>query len=149
MNNLNRMLLSLNLFLAVLLVSSFAQPVSAQSSSVISACASKSSGALRISTKCTKSENPISWNKTGVQGPSGTDAFMPTKLVTVYYTGDGTKLFSPCGDGQETISSLLGNKAKTYEGFFLGLRESDLGSLTSNGNWTANPYCSITLRVVQ
>ena len=149
MNNTNRMFMALNLFLAILLVSSFSQPVSAQSSSVISACVNKSSGALRISTKCTKLENPISWNKTGTPGPRGSDAFVYTKLVTISYIGDGSKLFSPCGDGTETISSMLGNRAKTFKGYFLGLRESDVGSLTSNANWAGNPYCSITLKVVE
>ncbi len=41
------------------------------SSNEISGCVNKKTGALRIATKCSSSEKPISWNKIGPQGIPG------------------------------------------------------------------------------
>jgi hypothetical protein len=43
----------------------------ASSNSVIHACEKKSGGALRIATSCTSTEQAISWNVQGAQGPQG------------------------------------------------------------------------------
>jgi hypothetical protein len=146
MRTSNRVFLVVNLLIGAFLLGSMSsQSVSASESNAISACANKSSGALRISSKCTKSERPITWNQTGVAGPTGptgakgSDAYVITKLVTIRYIGDGTSL-TPCGDGK---SSLFGT-ATTYANWQYGSV-----FLTNRFNWQSNPYCSITLRVVQ
>jgi len=147
MSTFNRALLLANLLIgAFLLGSASSQSVSAVESNVITACANKTTGALRISSKCSKSERLITWNQTG---PAGTDAYVNTKLVTIRYVGDGSQWATGCGDGKETFGSLFGFNAKTFDGYFTGSREYDLNSLTSNTDWTKNPYCSITLKVVQ
>ena len=62
--------------LAALLAASTGWAVAATSTSpVIRACANKKTGALRLATKCRKSERSLSWNKEGLpghQGPTGT-----------------------------------------------------------------------------
>lgn len=147
MRTSNRVFLVVNLLIGAFLLGSMSsQSVSASESNAISACANKSSGALRISSKCTKSEKPITWGKTG---PKGDSAYIQTKVVTIHYIGDGKNLLSPCGDGQETFSSMFGYKAKTYDGWFSGIKDLDWANLTSNGKWIQNPYCEITLKVIQ
>jgi len=146
MSKSNRVFLVINLLIVAFLLGSMSsQSVSASESNVISACANKLTGALRVSSKCTKSERPISWNQTGVAGPTGptgpngSDAYVITKLVTIHYIGDGTSL-TPCGDG---MTSLFGT-ATTYTNWQYGSV-----FLSNRYNWQSNPYCSITLRVVQ
>jgi hypothetical protein len=41
------------------------------SSPVIRACASKKTGALRLASKCKRTERFVSWNKQGITGPAG------------------------------------------------------------------------------
>jgi hypothetical protein len=41
------------------------------SGQVIRACANKKTGALRLASKCRRSERSVSWNKEGVPGPRG------------------------------------------------------------------------------
>ena len=145
MSKTNRVLLVVNLLIgAFLLGSTSSQSVSAtESGAVISACVAKSNGALRISSKCTKLETPITWNQTGVAGPIGPigpkgDSVYPnTKLVTIRYIG-GSGLFA-CGDGFETFSSV-----RMYNHW-----STDTSNLTKSWNWSSNPICSITIRVVQ
>jgi hypothetical protein len=45
-------------------------------SNEITGCVNKKTGLLRIATKCTSSERPISWNKVGPQGISGPQGLM-------------------------------------------------------------------------
>lgn len=136
MRTSNRVLLVVNLLIGAFLLGSMSsQSVSASESNVISACANKLTGALRISGTCTKSERPITWNQTGVAGPKGDSAYVSTKLVTIQYIGNG---FS-CGDGIPSVGTV-----KTYKSW-----STDVSNLTSSWNWTSNTYCYITLRVVQ
>lgn len=120
MNTTNRVLLVANLLVgAFLLGSATTQSVSAtETNAVISACVAKSNGALRISSKCAKTERPITWKKT-VESP-----VVKTKLITLNYHGNQFMPFykdgNPCGDGvDQGYSDASGNK-----------------------------FCSITLRVV-
>jgi hypothetical protein len=46
------------------------------SSNEITGCVNKKTGLLRIATKCTTSEKPISWNKIGPQGIAGPQGLM-------------------------------------------------------------------------
>jgi hypothetical protein len=139
MSKSNRIFLVVNLLIGAFLLGSMSsQSVSASESNVIIACANKSTGALRVSSKCSSTERLITWNKTGVQGPrgpDGSDAIANTKLVTIRYIGDG---FS-CGDGMSSVGTV-----KTYKSW-----STDVSNLTSTWNWTSNTYCYITLRVVQ
>ena len=151
MSTSNRVLLVINLLVgAVLLGSASSQSVSAvESNSVISACVNKSSGALRISSKCTKTERPLTWNQTGIQGPTGpqgpagpkgTDASIKTKLITIKYIGNGTSLLG-CGDGSVGLAT---GTATTYTNWQYGSV-----FLTNRYNWQSNPYCSLTIRVIE
>jgi hypothetical protein len=45
--------------------------IAASSSGVIRACSGKKGGALRIATKCKKSERSVSWNQQGLRGLQG------------------------------------------------------------------------------
>jgi hypothetical protein len=45
--------------------------IAASTSNTIRACANKTSGALRIASRCKSTENTLSWNKVGPTGPRG------------------------------------------------------------------------------
>jgi hypothetical protein len=109
---------------------------------LISACVNKSNGSMRIATKCTKLENLLTWNQSGIPGPrgvSGNDAFLRTKEVTIRYIGAGVSTFRPCGDGQP---GNFWDDNYTFNGF----RFSDT-YLNDQFSWTQRPSCSITLKV--
>jgi hypothetical protein len=58
--------------LAALLAACSGLAVAATSSSpVIRACANKKTGALRLASKCRRSERSVSWNQTGLTGAAG------------------------------------------------------------------------------
>jgi hypothetical protein len=56
---------------ALLVLAGWSAYAVASGSNTIHACASKPSGALRLSTKCEKNEQPVSWNIQGPPGPLG------------------------------------------------------------------------------
>jgi hypothetical protein len=146
MSTINRVFLTANLLLlAFILGTQSTPPVEAASSNEINACVNKSSGALRISQKCTKSEQPLSWSKTAT-GSNG--SVVKSKLVTINYTGAGLTGNSesawPCGqDGNNSL----------YKGFTYTLKAGsptrfDARRLADSSWWTLNQTCSITLRVL-
>ena len=167
MSSTNRMLVISNLILGIilaLLVSQVSSTSAYADGGSISACYNKKTGALRVAVKkCSKSEQPITWNNSGPQGPagpqgptgpqgpvgatglqgpagsSGLDSTLATRTVTINYVGDGTS-WDDCGDG---IASWTAS-AKTYSGSWYS--SSDL---TSSFNWRLNEYCSITLKVLR
>jgi hypothetical protein len=53
-----------------------------KSSPVIRACANKKSGALRLASKCRKSERSVTWNKQGIPGPQGAAGAAGAKGIT-------------------------------------------------------------------
>lgn len=141
MSTLNRVFLTSNLLLLALILGvQSTPPVNAAGSDEISACASKSSGALRISKKCTKSESIISWSKTGA---SGKDALVKTKQVKIRYVGD-SDLRWPCGEGTPiTIArSVFTFKEQSPYSF-------DVAQLTSQSGWSRNQICEVTLNVLE
>jgi hypothetical protein len=61
------------------------------STNVINACASKTTGALRVSTHCTSKENALSWNRVGPPGPGARllvyNTSSPTTNPTLHKVG--------------------------------------------------------------
>jgi hypothetical protein len=144
MSTLNRVFMITNLlFFAFVLGYLSSPPVEAAGSKTISACANKSNGSMRLGTKCTKLENLITWNQSGIQGPrgaSGNNASINTKQVTIRYIGDGLDTFSPCGAG---TPGLYLDDQYTFNGY----RFNDT-YLNNELAWTRHPTCSITLNVI-
>lgn len=150
MSTTNRIFLVLNLLIGAFLLGSMSsQSVSAvESNGVISACVSKSNGALRISNKCTKLETRISWNQTGPAGAigpagpagpagiPGTDAYVKTKTIQIKYIGTG----SDCGTGGWSFLA----DTRTYSGWSLSP-----SNLSNSLNWTYNSYCTAYIKVVE
>ena len=136
MSTLNRIFVITNLLLFSFLLGPFSSlPVEAASSGTISACANKSSGALRISQKCTKSEQQVSWSKSG---ETGNVTPVKTKVVTLNYIANGDR----CSQG-----------GGTFVGFTYTLNAGspirfDAPRLASSSWWTLNQTCTITLKVL-
>lgn len=171
MSTFNRALLLANLLIgAFLLGSASSQSVSAVESNVITACANKTTGALRISSKCSKSERLITWNKTGLAGPkgdTGSNALLNTKTITIYYNPVDWPKFSNCppsgncGSGNYTYTSLPSDVLKySYDGAKVGIDGCGDGTRMSvtfpngmtDGVWQWNTQlglCYITLKVVE
>src|SRR5207247_1499684 len=63
----------LAMLLAAVLAAGAGYAVAATSSNTIKACAKKSNGALRIASRCHKTERAIRWSITGPQGVPGTN----------------------------------------------------------------------------
>jgi hypothetical protein len=167
--NTNRLLLATNLILLFLvfnlMISLNADPAQGAGSGQISACANKSTGALRIASKCAKTENPISWGKqgltgargqagpqgetgprgqagpqgeTGSRGPAGASTFPNTKDVTIDYLSS----FWDCPN------------RNFFEKFYVFPWSSEQATeanstLSSAKNWTRIWKCSTTFKVVQ
>jgi hypothetical protein len=68
MNRFNKTLIAINLSVVALMSS---QSVFAAGTSTINACVNKTTGVVRIVTKCTSKEKVITWNQTGVAGSKG------------------------------------------------------------------------------
>jgi hypothetical protein len=124
-------------------------PVEAAGSKLISACANKANGSLRLATKCTKLETLISWNQSGIQGPSGVqgpsgpkgnDASYKTKTVSITYLGVGSK----CGDGSPTESTY--DDAFTFKDTYP--YRFDVSQLSKQSGWTLSTACSLKIKVL-
>lgn len=139
---MNRIITTLNLLLAVVLVFALSSLTGTQANAAtgkISACANKSTGALRLAPpKCKSTERTVSWNS---QGSSGSNAEVRTKLVTLTYLGDPTSWLYPCGsDGPTADRSLEDDYQILNTGF--------LGNINSSSSWEEITGCTVTLNVV-
>ena len=149
MTKTNRLLLTMNVLLALILVLvliQFAPRPAVAATRDITACANKKTGALRLATKaCTKKETRVSWGATGPAGPAGptgptgarganglagSDATVSTTTLTLKYIGDKGIFLNRCGSGSEIP---FGDTVQTWNGF----------------SWNTHPMCEITLKVVR
>ncbi len=146
----NRLLIATNLVLIFLvfnlMISLSASPAQGVSSGQISACANKSTGALRIASKCAKTENSISWGKqglTGPRGPSGVTQVPKTQEITLRYLAGPTQGCGP--EGQET-------RGVTTLFLFPWPSRNSIdtnGALSQAQNWDRAYECFITLKVIE
>lgn len=146
MTKTNRLLLIMNVLLALILVLvliQFAPKPAFASTGEVTACANKKTGALRLATKaCTKKEKQVSWSVAGPAGPAGATGAagtQATKDVTIWYTGS-TSIYG-CGDGQD----LTFQTRYIYAGTLFSASD-----LSQSYNWrSVRSACQITLKVLQ
>jgi hypothetical protein len=144
---MNKFLTTLNLFLAIVLVSAIGITQSSSASAAngtVSACANKQTGVLRIAPpKCKSTEKSVAWNMHGPQGEQGprgwdgSDASVQTTLKTISYLGN-PGAFSPCGSGSTSLDSYY-----VYDSFLVSAN-----NLTSSIYWTKVPTCYMSFYVV-
>lgn len=137
---MNRLITTLNLLLAIVLVLALGTVNSQQASaanSSINACANKTTGQLRLAPpKCKATEKPISWN---MQGPAGTDASVKTETVVLSYLG----LDTGCG----TIGGNSISQAGKFNVF--GNWSINSSNLESAWMWKEVPRCVAYFDVVK
>jgi len=136
------------------MISLNASPAQGVSSGQISACANKSTGALRIASKCAKTENPISWGKQGevgpkgdpgarglpgLQGPAGSSAIPNTKEITIKFLS--TEANCPSFTG-------IPERLYAYPWFHSGIVDTK-NSLSSAFNWKQLWTCPMTIKVLK
>ena len=105
MSTTNRLLLTMNTLLALILVLVLVQalptPASA-ASSIVTACANKKTGVLRLAKPaCTSRETKVKWGITGPAGKAGTTGTLNTQSIS-YYTPNP---FS-CGLGIDYVTEV-------------------------------------------
>ena len=132
MSTTNRLLLTMNTLLALILVLVLVQalptPASAANSQV-TACTNKKTGALRLaSPKCTSKERAVSWGITGAKGPAGAKgvagpagpagpaANMVTKVIYFYDPSSTTSCpsYNPLNVVTSVRSDSLANPLLVY-----------------------------------
>jgi hypothetical protein len=96
------------------------------SSPVIRACANKRTGALRLASKCRRSERSISWNKPGAQGPRG--------LTGATGATGGAGQAGPQGPGAKQIVSSVTGPRTSFP-------------IATVGPWTVRMECGVGVSV--
>lgn len=137
---MNRIITTLNLLLAIVLVLTLSSLTTQQASaanSQINACANKSTGQLRLSPpKCKTTEKAVAW---GIQGPAGSDASVKTETVVISYLG----LDTGCG----TIGGNAISRAGKYNVF--GNWTINFSNLESAWMWQEVPRCVAYFDVIK
>jgi hypothetical protein len=99
---------------------------------VIRACTNKKTGALRLASKCSRSERAIRWNQTGPQGPAGPNGAGGPKGANGT-TGEAGQA-GPQGPGaQRIMSSVVGPRTRF--------------PIATVGPWTVFMECTFSVSV--
>jgi hypothetical protein len=102
------------------------------SSPVIRACANKKTGALRLASKCRRSERSMNWNKEGAQGPRGLTGATGSPGATGATGGAGQT--GPQGPGAKQIVSSVTGPRTSFP-------------IATVGPWTVRMECTVGVSV--
>jgi hypothetical protein len=138
----NRVLTTINLLLAIVLIHGISGINSSATAAQgqIRACAEKSTGDLRLASKCRSNEKRVSWNVRGPQGYPGENAYVNTKWVALSYIGN-PGVAEPCGNAGDPTA--YWTNLRVFNGWTVN------ADTVSNGwNWKGLTTCWISFKVI-